>query len=416
MTPKRILCLFDYNATTGFATVSHNIVDRLLKHYGAALHLHIVACNYFGEPYDTDEGRVKVFPAPRMEEGSEKFHDVYGRKFFMLLLANNDYDGVFIMQDPGVICEGMMVDYRHLMQHKKHNNRKQPKSILYYPIDYLLFEKHFLEGFSTFDKLVAYTDYARQQTVKLFPELRSRLTNIPHGVNIKDFHPLSKSERNIARKELFGENADKFIFLNLNRNQFRKDIPTTIWAFEEFKLRCGESKSKSFLYLHMSPSDEMGWDLKRVLAQTSLQEGIDYSFAKEEFYSAQASVADVNSIYNACDAYITTTTGGGWELSITEAMACGLPVVAPLHTSIIEISDKGERLFGLTNTYPYCSRYDNTKRYQCDYLEVADMMQEVADNPKLVASTVERAFNYSQQLNWDVVCIEWIALFKKMFF
>jgi hypothetical protein len=43
-----------------------------------------------------------------------------------------------------------------------------------------------------------------------------------------------------------------------------------------------ESHNKNaFLYLHMDPKDPMGWDLKTILKQTPLVEGIDYMFPPE---------------------------------------------------------------------------------------------------------------------------------------
>lgn len=50
----RILCLFDYNAHTGFATVSTNIIREIKKIFGntdqyAGILLDICAINYFGE-------------------------------------------------------------------------------------------------------------------------------------------------------------------------------------------------------------------------------------------------------------------------------------------------------------------------------------------------------------------------------
>jgi hypothetical protein len=79
------------------------------------------------------------------------------------------------------------------------------------------------------------------------------------------------------RKQYFGDNADKFIVGCVNRNQSRKDIPTTIFGFMEY----WESHNKNaLLYLHMDPKDPMGWDLKTILKQTPLKEGIDYMISK----------------------------------------------------------------------------------------------------------------------------------------
>ncbi len=415
----RILCLFDYNCTTGFGTVSKNIVKHLKKKYGNTLLLDIVAINYFGERYTEYEGTVNVFSASKLEVGTDR-QDVYGRYGFLMLLANNDYDGVFIIQDPGAVLTGMMQDYKDILLDKKKKNKKQPKSILYFPVDGTMFKEDFHKDFDIFDQLVVYTEFGRSEIRRLYPHLLKKLISIPHGVDSSIFHPITVREKNEYRKVLFGEkNAGKLIVMNLNRNQFRKDIPTTIWGFEHFKRFYN---ANSFLYLHMAPKDFMGWDLKRVLAQTSLTEGkdYDYAFPKEEYFHSQAPVEEVNVFYNCCDVYLTTTTGGGWELPVVEAMAVGTPVIAPLHSSIREISDNGKRLFGLENFYPYCSRYDNYKREQCDYIEVAETLNlvhsELMGLGDMLHNKVRAADDYVQKLSWNNVCKRWIELFDKWFF
>ena len=52
---KRILCLFDYIARTGYGTVSTNIVHELRKQFGQNLQLEIIAINYFGQEFYEDE-------------------------------------------------------------------------------------------------------------------------------------------------------------------------------------------------------------------------------------------------------------------------------------------------------------------------------------------------------------------------
>ena len=46
-------------------------------------------------------------------------------------------------------------------------------------------------------------------------------------------------------------------------------------------------------------------------------------------------------IYNLSDVVISTALGEGWGLSLTEAMASGIPVIFPNHTSVTEIIGEG---------------------------------------------------------------------------
>ena len=78
MKQKKVLCLFDYIARTGFGTVSKNIVKEIKNHYGEDVLLDIIAINYFGEPF-YDEFNNYVISAP-LNDGNK---DNYGRYVFV---------------------------------------------------------------------------------------------------------------------------------------------------------------------------------------------------------------------------------------------------------------------------------------------------------------------------------------------
>lgn len=54
---------------------------------------------------------------------------------------------------------------------------------------------------------------------------------------------------------------------------------------------------------------------------------------------------DLASMYRACKAYVCTSRGEGWNLPLTEAAACGLPVIAPRTTVHPELIPSGYGLF-----------------------------------------------------------------------
>lgn len=54
---------------------------------------------------------------------------------------------------------------------------------------------------------------------------------------------------------------------------------------------------------------------------------------------------DLAGMYRACKAYVCTSRGEGWNLPLTEAAACGLPVIAPRTTVHPELIPSGYGLF-----------------------------------------------------------------------
>jgi glycosyltransferase involved in cell wall biosynthesis len=419
--PSKILCLFDYKAFTGFSTVSTNIKRELKNHFGNDLKLDICAINYFGEPFEEEDGTYVI---SAIKSASKK--DDFGRLGFMKILKDsNEYDGIFIIQDLGVICPIIQI-LKSIKEEKQRNNQKNFKSIFYFPVDCKLVDK-LTEGLEFFDCLVTYTDYGRNEVLRFKPELKTKVKVIPHGNNPKDFYPIPKDEIKSFREEYFGENANKFIIGNVNRNQPRKDLPTTIFAFIEAKSRWKEEckGAEPFLYLHCHPKDPMGWDLRGLFLQTDLVEGKDYQLLDTETANVGASVETLNKIYNSFDVFVTTTLGEGWGLSLTEAMATKTPIICPNTTSFIEIIDNGNRAYNLVTIIPYCNTIDNVIRQQCDFVEVADSIIHIANvlddkNDELGfleshKERVEKAYKYVSSLSWKEVCKSWVKYFKETY-
>jgi len=414
----KVLCLFDYNAVTGFGTVSKNIKEHLKNHFKGDLKLDICAINYFGEPYVEDDG-TDVISASK----SASKHDDFGRFGFLKILNDSDeYDGIFIMQDLGVITPIVEL-LKNIKERRRKENKKGFKSIFYFPIDCKIV-KNAADGLEFFDCLVAYNQFGRNEVVKLNPKLKGKVKIVPHGNNSKDFYPISKDDIAPFRKEYFGDNADElFIISNISRNQSRKDIPTTIFSFIEAKKCWNEIglSSKPFLYLHMNPKDKLGWDLVFLLSQTKLVEGEDYKFMEGEFVSNEV----LNKIYNASDLILSTSMAEGWGLIFNESAATKRPIIVPNHTSFKEMGDGGKRAYLIDDLIPCCNKVDSVIRLQSDFNSVADMICFVAEvlekkHEDLYLlekynERIENAYKWVQELEWKKVCEKWIQLFKETY-
>jgi glycosyltransferase involved in cell wall biosynthesis len=414
MRKKKILMLMDYVARTGFGSVSRNIVRELKRNFGSNIQLDIVAINYFGEPYYEDDNTYVL-----SARSNDVQDDAYGRFFFLKVLKeSNEYDGIFICQDLGVICPFVEV-LEHIKAEKKEQNRKNFKSIFYFPADCRLVYE-LTRNLEFFDLLVTYTEFARNEILRYRPELKSKLKVLPHGNNSKDFYPIEPKEDIIKfRKEFFGENADKFIINNLNRNQPRKDIPNTIFGFMEARKIWKKELPEPFLYLHCHPQDPMGWDIRGIMIQTDLQENVHYKLLPKEMEDALADIEIVNKIYNASDVYLSTTLGEGWGLGYSESASCRLPIVAPYSTSFIEMSNYGKNAYMLETLYPYCHTNDNVIREQTDIYEVAEKLLEVAEhkysrNP-ILQKKIDASYNWVKKLEWADICKTWVQYFKDIY-
>lgn len=392
-----MLCLFDYNAITGFATVSKNLISNWKRQFGDNLKIDIVAVNYFGEDYN-ETPNVRIISAKLKDVAKDDF----GRYVFMRSLADIDYDLVFILQDLGVIIP-LVPHLKKIQDDKKEAKRKLFKSIFYFPVDFAL-TPNLAVGIDFFDQLATFTEYGRKMLLNLNPELKNKIKVIPHGNNMKNYYPIeSQKEKADFRKQYFGDNANKFIVGCVNRNQPRKDIPTTIFGFMEY----WESHNKNaFLYLHLDPNDPMGWNLRTVLKQTPLKEGIDYMFPPdtEKGYKG-TSVEDMNKIYNSFDVFLSTATGGGWELTVTEAMACRVPTIIPRHTSFqILGGENAERTYYIETLYPIVATVDNIIRFQSDLYEISDILdlihRQLDQGESDLINKINAAYKFVESLDW----------------
>lgn len=413
-----ILCLFDYKATTGFATVSTNIVKEMRRRFGMALEMHIIPINYFGtESMLEDDHDIKTLIYPITPEQREL--DQFGRHAFLRRLNNFHYSGYFIIQDAG-IAVGMVPLLQEIGQHYNESGWRKARGLFYFPVDSTPLDTFFPTtgpGLIFFDQLVTYTEYGKRELLKKDVKLRDKLQVIPHGSSCQDFFPLPENNKKIFRAAYFGNNSEKLIIINVNRNQFRKDIPTTMLGVYQYLEDHPDLKGKVFLYLHMHPGDQIGWDLRLIGGQLGWVEGVDYGFPPEKEQHHGASIETLRGIYNSADLYLTTTSGEGWGLSITEAMMCECPVIAPVHTSLLEIGGINQnRIWPLQVDSPYCATEDSVLRWKCSPGEISERITECLEKSTQTALKIVSAKDYVMGLSWPRVCDDWENIFKRLFF
>lgn len=412
MKNKKILCLFDYNCRTGFGTVSKQIKKHIKNHFGNDISFDIVAINYHGDPYEESDG-TSVISAVK----SAPKRDDFGRYGFLKLLKDNDYDGIFVMQDLAVMKPIYKI-IQNVKEYKVQNGKKQFKSIFYFPVDCHI-SPQYLDGIEVFDCLVTYTEYGRVEVLNVKESLRDKLRVIGHGVDTNVFKPLPKEDIEGFKEAYFGCDADTYVVSNVNRNQARKDIPKTISAFNEFRSWFVKyTDKKTLLYLHMLPNDPMGWDLRKVLEQYNLKEGVDYKFPEGDIlYDVNYTPHLLNKIYNASDLYITTTLGEGWGLTVHEAAAAKCPIVFPLVTSLQSMFISGLSGWKYEPKEPMVLTADNTVRYVGGAKEIAIQIGTAyVDTDDLELKTrVEQSYNWAISLDWKEICKKWIDLFKEIY-
>lgn len=403
----RVLAWGDYACGTGFGTVMRNILGNLNK--TGNYDIDVIGVNYDGGPYDTNKWPGRLWPAISALRTQGPYGDVFGRQVFLDRLAQDDYDIVFIVQDTFILLP--IVNHILELQRSKPNSFK---TIYYYPFDCAPNPDWVTQCVAQFDYPVAYTEYAKNESRKVIGAFADSQNVIYHGTNNKDFFPLSDEKRKESRKLVFPEQLqEKFIILNANRNQGRKDVSRSLMILKELKDRGIE---QAYLYMHMQESD-FGGSILNMARSIGVEFEKDFTIPNPQQFSAHSGfpIEMLNQIYNASDAYLTTTHGEGWGLTITEAMATNLPVIAPDNTSIPEIlgDDRGWRIpSGHTPSHWIIKENDNERmRPLMDVEKAADAIQYIIENPEVAKQRAKNAYKWVSEHRWVDVCRQWNDLF-----
>jgi len=153
---------------------------------------------------------------------------------------------------------------------------------------------------------------------------------VPHGLNDTIFKPFDKNSEEYAsmlsmKKKIFGKFQPEFIVFFNSRNIRRKQIPDALMSFRLFLDSLPKEQAKKCaLMLHTEQVSEHGTDLPAVI---DLLFGEDYK-NNVFFTNLRANTYEMAALYNMSDCQILLTSNEGWGLSLTEAMLCGLPIIA----------------------------------------------------------------------------------------
>lgn len=392
---------------TGFATVSRNIL-RYLNETGK-YEFTVIGINHDGSPYDTRKYPYAIHPAIAPLADDPKYKNPYGYQKFIDFAMRGNFDLVFVLNDTFLISKVMpgLVDARNGLP----KERKFP-IIYYFPIDGVPRREWIELSVYKVDFPVTYTEFAKRECEKITGPC-GKLDIIRHGVDKEVFHPVE--DLSGFKERFFGKHKDKFIVLNVNRNQPRKDLHRTLSSFSIFH----DKYPETFLFM-LCQLDDVGGNLIEIGENYGLRWNEDWSGPPIGAYGASQGypVETLNMVYSSVQLVVSTTTGEGWGLSSVEAMACKTPVLFPRNTSLVEIIGENEERGYLCKSgadldHLACfGKFDNNVlRSLTDVNDMASKMEYVYSHRAEAEEKAERA--YREVVEWKDVAKEWIGVFEK---
>jgi glycosyltransferase involved in cell wall biosynthesis len=350
-----VLWLGDAGCTTGFATVSHAIGDRLVDTYGHDVHT--LATNYRGDPWPSS---MKLY-VPTMRDSA----DTYGTSRMVEMLGKIGPEVVISLNDPLVIL-------RHLFKNRHDKElllARYAPILAYMPVDganYPAITTKVAELVKSLEPLPG------RAAPFLLPVAMSKYGNtafpdaplVYHGVDTDTFQPVADkpvtaSDGSVIRskadaKRLLQVPDDCTLAVRVDRNSLRKNFADTISAMAPAMRR----NPDLYLWLHCRADDPAGVDLNLFVSRfPDLEDRIKWPGMYDN--SQGWPVENLIAVYAAADFAISTSGGEGFGLTLAEALAMKVPVIAMNVSAITEVVGPGGILLEPERTYVPLSGQDN---------------------------------------------------------
>lgn len=375
---SKILWYGDACSNTGFARVTHSILEHLKKDHDVVVY----GINYTGDPH---EYPFKIYPA-----GAANPSDKFGIGRIQQIVERERPDFFICLNDLWIVNQ--VWERIHLLK-----SQLNFKFIAYFPTDSEWYPLPMLRFIEDWDFAITFTPEQAQRLMAhgIKPK---KLGIMPHGLDQGKFYAIDQDE---ARKRL-GLPLDKFIVFNGNRNQPRKLIDQTIKAFAEF----AKDKDDTILYLNMGEKD-LGWAVQELFETEMRRRGADpaakLAITPNMNYMTAPPDEQLNLIYNAVDVGINTANGEGWGLVPFEHALCKKPQIVPAHTSCQDIW-KGKGL--LIDVAAWISDKDlGVERGIVNYKHAAELIQLLYEDETYRKKVGEDCFEVTQNpaYRWDKI-------------
>jgi len=226
-------------------------------------------------------------------------------------------------------------------------------------------------------RVVTISESGRQDVNKLFGVPLERISVIHPGVD-PSFYPRSSEEIDAFRAK---NNLPSQYVLHVGTLQPRKSIPTLIKAFARLNRKD----------LELVLVGGKGWAYDEIFTQVR-----ELNLEKQIRFTGYVPDVDLPLWYSAAAVLVFPSVYEGFGLPVTEAMACGTPVVAANTSAIPEAAGGAARLFKAQ-----------------DAVVLSNHIEAVLDDPSLTATMRENGLKQSRQFTWERASKEMVKVYRQ---
>lgn len=292
-----LLLCGDFACHTGLARVCEALADGL---EGLGWSISVLAVNYHGDATPLQQ-RYAIYPA----EGGG---DPWGAGRIAGMVKHTKADAILMVHDAwnaSALIEELPPG--------------SPPVICYVPVDGESLNPVHVEPLNSAAHVIAYTQFGKKEL--RLAGLDAACSILPHGVDLDLFRPLPQTD---ARR-IVGLRQDVYAVVILDQNQPRKRLDIAFEAFARF----AQDKPEHVILVYHGPlKTRNGWDIEAMVDDLGLGERF-VATTRRATPTAGVPADRMAALYSMCDVRLSATSGEGWGLPTMEAMACGLPNVAP---------------------------------------------------------------------------------------
>lgn len=244
-----------------------------------------------------------------------------------------------------------------------------------------LYDKIIFPGLKRADRIIAISEYTKQDVVKYWNIAPEKIEVIPLGVDREVFKPLNP-----------GPLLETRLRYNLPERFFLMIGPFDHWSDPRPSLKAFARLAPSFLDIGLVLIGHPG-----SLGQESLRLAEELRISNRVFNLGYVPLKDLIALYNATLCLLYPSLYEGFGLPILEAMACGAPVITSNQTAIPEVCGDAAKQLDPTNTE-----------------EILASLAQMADDNSWRASLREKGFLRAQSFSWTETARKTLNIYRSL--
>jgi glycosyltransferase involved in cell wall biosynthesis len=374
--------------------VTHSIGERLVEDYGHDVH--VLAVNFRGDAWPCERpGHDHPTPLRLYRPDIVKSGDIHGFSRVFEIMAKVEPDVIVMLNDPQVALH-------FLLGNKEFDPvdlllRYRP--ILYYvPVDGTNMPPRWYSVLPKITNVVAMSRHGQQYFKP------SKL--VYHGIDTDLWWPIWEKPKVTTTgieikdsgdaKEAFGFPRDCFLVGRVDTNSGRKDYAALVKALWPFMERHPETRA------HFHCEDQgptAGLRFQAMLSRYNHKvDSMRFHFPGLHTSFEGWAQQDLNVLYSAFDIFVSTSRGEGFGLTLLEAAACGIPIIAQDVSAIPEVVGPGGILLKPRDLLTTPAGQDN---WLPDIPAFSAAIEKLYRSPERRRSLGEAGAAHAKTLSWD---------------